>query len=556
MNPSPIVRRVLLGAAEASLDVAGAALLPGAWPVLRGALEPVLDRLSKRLGGDVTASRERAQHAADEFEADEHLQEIFTSRLVDDLDELIARGEKLDADVHKLMLIAAGSEDTLRAVLGGIDRIDRRLEEGVDLSEEAVEKLAEAVAARAATSRSVRGLALREMGPVAELVERQVQRLQVRAVELVQEGASDRAVDELREGLLLVAALLNEAPTDVRLLLQLGFLYKTAAQAFDALGEEGRVTEYVDAAEAVFGLVMEDTDRDYRSAIDTANLVHGLGNIDQQKGALETAILKYEMATRIYPDHVYAWHDIFAANHALASTGRAHLAQMRAALDKVKELEHQRTRLGRRHVARLERALEALETQAGGRVVHIRPRWLAVVIAEDQTRLIALNITCDVFNETAERVTVRRLWGSVSGPGGRRFTLDPRLFYDVQPASGERVMRATGDPQAVDVDGGAGASIGVQFVGPDDDPRSFWLAGKYLLTVGALVARRADETEATSETRMTCRLGDYEAAQIQHWSTADRGLWDQLNDPDRAIAIPLAVDETAATFEQRDERGR
>jgi hypothetical protein len=32
-----LVRKILIGAAESSLDVAGSALLPGAWPILKGA---------------------------------------------------------------------------------------------------------------------------------------------------------------------------------------------------------------------------------------------------------------------------------------------------------------------------------------------------------------------------------------------------------------------------------------------------------------------------------------------------------------------------------------
>ena len=72
---------------------------------------------------------------------------------------------------------------------------------------------------------------------MAELLARQVARLQVRAVELVEAGAPDRVLDVLKQGLVLVAALLNEAPTDLSLRVQLGFLYKAMAQVFDAMGD-------------------------------------------------------------------------------------------------------------------------------------------------------------------------------------------------------------------------------------------------------------------------------------------------------------------------------
>ena len=76
MTMTPLIRKVLLGAAESSLDVAGAALLPGAWPILKGALHPVLERLKEQLGGDdILGSKDRAEAAATAFEADPHLQE-------------------------------------------------------------------------------------------------------------------------------------------------------------------------------------------------------------------------------------------------------------------------------------------------------------------------------------------------------------------------------------------------------------------------------------------------------------------------------------------------
>lgn len=55
-----------------------------------------------------------------------------------------------------------------------------------------------AISQQAERSRGVRAIALRAMGPVADLLERQVQRLQVRAVELVQEGAA--RCDQIGEG--------------------------------------------------------------------------------------------------------------------------------------------------------------------------------------------------------------------------------------------------------------------------------------------------------------------------------------------------------------------
>lgn len=162
----------------------------------------------------------------------------------------------------------------------------------------------------------------------------------------------------------MIAALLHEAPTDVQLRLQLGFLYKTAAQASEAAGDDDLAQTYADRADRVFQLITQDVHRDYHSALETANLLVGLGNMDQQKGALESALGKYEMATTIYPEHVYAWHDIFSANSALAQKGQADVLLMRVALDKVKKLGRGQPGLSNAYIAQLEEALADLEAGA------------------------------------------------------------------------------------------------------------------------------------------------------------------------------------------------
>jgi len=360
---SPLVRKILLGAAESSLDIAGTALLPGAWPILKGALGPVLERLKERLGGqDVTSSLDRARQAADAFEADRHLQEILRSALVEQLDDLVRSQRKVDADVQKLMLIVSGDEKLLREIVGGVARIEEHLEAGVNLSDEAVEKLASAVSRQAETSRGVRAIALRAMGPVADLLERQLQRLQIRAVELVQEGAADRALDELQEGLQLVAVLLNEAPTDLTARLQLGFIYKTLAQVTAEIGQTDEAAAFIDAADEIFRYVQNGVAGDDKTALDIANAIHGQGNVLHARGQLEAAISRYKDALKVVPGHPYALHDIFAAYYDLARQGKPNLEEMRNALDGLKATGAQgMPGLSAQHIADLERVMDELE---------------------------------------------------------------------------------------------------------------------------------------------------------------------------------------------------
>jgi tetratricopeptide (TPR) repeat protein len=262
----------------------------------------VLDRLKERLGGqDVTSSKELARKAADAFEADQHLQEVVRSALVAQLDDLVRQQQDINADVQKLMIIVSDNQETLPEILGGVERIDHHLTAGVNLSDDAVAKLTEALSRQAESSQEVRSIALRAMGPVADLLERQVQRLQIRAVELVQEGAPDRARDELDEGMQLVAVLLNEAPTDVTARLALGFIYKTAAQVAKATGETAQAANYIRKAEEVFRYINGSALPPGEATWARATAIHGLGNLKQETGDLEGAVTLYRDALRIVP---------------------------------------------------------------------------------------------------------------------------------------------------------------------------------------------------------------------------------------------------------------
>lgn len=334
MTLTPLVRRILLGAAESSLDIVGATLLPGAWPIIAGALRPVLERLNERLGGqDVTSSPGLARKAVEVFESDQHLQEFLRSALVAKLDNIVQSQREMNADIQTLMLIVSGDEKLLQEVVGGVARIEEHLEAGVNLSDEAVEKLTTAIARQAENSRSVRAIALRAMGPVADLLERQAGRLQVRAVELVEEGAADRALDELQEGLQLVAVLLNEAPTDLMARLQLGFIYKTFAQVEAEIGRADEAAAFIDRADEIFRYVQHDVAGDGKAAEEMANAIHGQGNVLQARGQFEAAISRYQDALKLLPGHAYALHDMFVAYNELARQGKPNLEEMRKALD-------------------------------------------------------------------------------------------------------------------------------------------------------------------------------------------------------------------------------
>jgi tetratricopeptide (TPR) repeat protein len=171
---------------------------------------------------------------------------------------------------------------------------------------------------------------------VGQLLLQQLSRLQVRAVELIQDGKIDRAVEELREGFSLMMELTRLSPPGLRLDVQMGYLYKTLAQAFDASGHRAEADHYLALAYSAFLRIKEAGAGDQRSVDDIAGALNGIGNVYQGRNQLEEAIRYYRLALEIAPRYPYAWHDLFSATDAVAhSGGVADLATMREALAKV-----------------------------------------------------------------------------------------------------------------------------------------------------------------------------------------------------------------------------
>jgi tetratricopeptide (TPR) repeat protein len=363
MSVALLFQRVVIGAAESSLDVAGSALLPGAWPIVKGALTPVLDRLKQRFGGqDLTASKQLATEAASAFERDEHLQELFRTNLLAALEPVVRGQGEIGQDVQKLMLIALGNTRALEDLLGGVKRIEEVLAGGVSLKPDDVEKLAATVARYVKTNDQTRAIAQQEMGELAGgLIKRQASRIEVRAVELIRDHKLDRAADEVQEGLLLVSVLLNEAPSDTSVKVLLGYFYKAMAQILTETDSEIEANLYLDRASEVFELVKDVIPADKKTIDDVASAINGLGNVYYGRGDFDKAIENYRVATTLVPTYAYAWHDMFGAYVELARSGKINLKEMRHALQKAKETGQGIPGLDASYIAQLENTLREWE---------------------------------------------------------------------------------------------------------------------------------------------------------------------------------------------------
>ena len=184
-----------------------------------------------------------------------------------------------------------------------------------------------------------------------ELLKRLLSRLEVRAVELVQANEVGRALDELHEGLDVIMQLQEWSPSDLPLDLQLGYLYKTLGQAFDAAGQRAEANRYLGLALALFNRVGGS------SAVQTsekAGALNGLGNVLHERGDLEGAIRLYRLALELEPGYAYAWHDLLAALLLKARAGEVDLPGLETALARLQATGAGLPGLGADHMAQLE----------------------------------------------------------------------------------------------------------------------------------------------------------------------------------------------------------
>ncbi len=191
-----------------------------------------------------------------------------------------------------------------------------------------------------------------------ELLRNQVARLQIRAVELIQENKVDRALDELTAGHELLMLLMDWSPAELNLDLQLGYLYKTLGQAFSAAGDRAHADRYIDLAASTFERVKNRPPDASIDANALASAVNGLGNVYAERGQIDRAISMYRAATELVPQYSYAWHDMFAALNEKARAGDVDVAAMRLALDNVKKTGTGQPGLSATYLTQLEGVLE------------------------------------------------------------------------------------------------------------------------------------------------------------------------------------------------------
>jgi tetratricopeptide (TPR) repeat protein len=157
--------------------------------------------------------------------------------------------------------------------------------------------------------------AMRLQRQAGSLLRRQIQRLQVRAAELIQDGKLERATEELNEGSELLMALLDLLPGDTTLDAQLGYLFGTTSQSFERAGHKERAAQYRNLAMSVFQRLKANP---ALTPGDKASAINEIGGA-YYEGGDPVATLEYcRTALEIDPRYCYAWHDRFLAYAELA----------------------------------------------------------------------------------------------------------------------------------------------------------------------------------------------------------------------------------------------
>ena len=168
------------------------------------------------------------------------------------------------------------------------------------------------------------------------LLLRQASRLMIRAKELMGHHQSDRAIEELNEGIELMMALLDIVRGERELDLQLGYMYAAMVRYFEDARNRALSDRYLDLAVAIFERVKDEVERDPEASSELASTIKGLGEIYYNRGELDPAIRHYRAALEIVPDYSYAWHDLFGALYVNAQRGTIDLEALRQALEMTK----------------------------------------------------------------------------------------------------------------------------------------------------------------------------------------------------------------------------
>lgn len=146
------------------------------------------------------------------------------------------------------------------------------------------------------------------------------------------------------------------------------------------------------------------------------------------------------------------------------------------------------------------------------------------------------------MNKSAQRARVRWLEAHVTPPSSLNMQFVWNVFYDYSPDG--KLMRKTANAKMLELYAEGSKSIGVQFIGLRLDSRLLWPEGTYEFNLLGWVSREPRDRNSDLKTRFRVKVSGRECDFLSYWAGASNSEWNSLNDPDRAVAIPLTIDTT------------
>jgi hypothetical protein len=149
----------------------------------------------------------------------------------------------------------------------------------------------------------------------------------------------------------------------------------------------------------------------------------------------------------------------------------------------------------------------------------------------------------DIVHQVSASVTVQKLEAEVTTPQGLNQRFKWNVFYDFRPSNQPEggLMTKVSDAGEIEIEAGC-SSLGIQFLGPALESDQLWEPGVYKFELDGWINKRSGDDRFDTKTSFAVEIGDYEAGQVKYWSRASKSVWDQLNDPDRAVAIPVGIE--------------
>lgn len=366
-----LIKEMAYGAGVAGLDIAGSIAFPeGAWKIIKGLLDPILERLRKQLDIEDPFDAKHANESWAIIERDKALCKQFEEKLHSEVEIIKISQQNLTEGQQRLIQAVEGNSETLDVIKQSIKNMESN---GVLISDKSIDTIGDIV--QRTISEQTKNIdqniiqqlvhwdqeqKTREQKVVDTLMN-QLSRTQVRVVELLNSGDTDRAINEIISGFSDLQNMINEYPDNLYFRLQAGYFYKTIAATFLDAGKPDISEDFNTKAMRIFYLIAHSTSLNSKTVLEHVGALNGVGNILYARGEYTQAIDYYNLATQIYPGYFYAWHDMFFAYYALARQGIIDYKAMRLALENTRKTGISQPGLGEKYLKNMESYLNHVD---------------------------------------------------------------------------------------------------------------------------------------------------------------------------------------------------